>query len=305
MNIRYGVIGTGALGGYYGGMLAKNGNDIHFLFNSDYKEAKENGLKVDSINGNFHIENTNAYKDAKDMPTCDVIFVCLKTTNNHLLKDLLPPILHENSIVILIQNGLGNEEELEKEFPNIQLAGSLAFICSAKAGPAHIKHMDLGKLIIAPYKIQTPEVLEQVCKDFLESGVPCNLSDDLKLSRWQKLVWNIAYNGLAVALNTETDKIMKNPSTRQLAFDLMQEVVEGANACGVLLQKEFAHRMIKTTDAMEPYAPSMKLDFDYKRPMEIQYIYSNPIAEAEKAGYKMRKVSMLEQQLRFIQDQYK
>lgn len=303
MKLKYGVIGTGALGGYYGGLLAKSGKDVHFLFNSDYQEASRNGLKVDSVKGNFHLKNINAYQSAKDMPACDVVLVCLKTTVNHLLKELLPLVLHEKSIVILIQNGLGNEEELERQLPNIQIAGSLAFICSAKIGPAHISHNDLGRLVLASYNASQPEILKKISADFEESGVPCQLVDDLKLARWQKLVWNIAYNGLAVVLNTETDKIMKNPSARQLAFDLMMEVVEGANACGVPLKADFAFKMMEVTDVMDPYAPSMKLDFDYKRPLEIQYIYSNPVQRAAQAGYKMKKVSMLEQQLRFIQEE--
>ena len=303
MNLKYGVIGTGALGGYYGGQLAKSGKDVHFLFNSDYQHVIESGLRVDSIKGDFHLKNINAYNSVDDMPTCDVVLVCLKTTNNNLLKELLPPVLHEKSVVILIQNGLGNEEDLEQQISDIEIAGSLAFICSAKVGPGHISHTDLGRLVIAPYNTKQTELLEKVGSDFQGSGVPCQLTDDLKLARWQKLVWNIAYNGLAVVLNTRTDKIMKNQSTRQLAFDLMLEVVKGANQCGVPLKEEFAHKMMDVTDGMDPYAPSMKLDFDNKRPLEIEYIYTNPIQAAAKAGYEMKKTSMLEQQLQFIQEE--
>ena len=303
MNLKYGVIGTGALGGYYGGQLAKSGKDVHFLFNSDFQHVVRNGLRVDSIKGDFHLNNINAYNSADNMPACDVVLVCLKTTNNNLLKELLPPVLHEKSVVILIQNGLGNEEDLEQQIPDIEIAGSLAFICSAKVGPGHISHTDLGRLVIAPYNTKQTELLGKVGSDFQESEVPCQLTDDLKLARWQKLVWNIAYNGLAVVLNTLTDKIMKNASTRQLAFDLMLEVVKGANQCSVPLKEEFAHKMMEVTDGMDPYAPSMKLDFDYKRPMEIEYIYTNPVQTAAKAGYEMKKTSMIEQQLRFIQEE--
>jgi 2-dehydropantoate 2-reductase len=109
MKLTYGIIGTGALGGYYGGRLALAENDVHFLFHSDYEQVKRNGLQVDSVKGNFHLTTINAYNSSNQMPKCDVVLVCLKTNNNNLLKDLLPPLLHANTVVVLLQNGLGIE----------------------------------------------------------------------------------------------------------------------------------------------------------------------------------------------------
>ncbi len=171
MSLKYAVIGTGALGGYYGGRLAHSGKDVHFLFNSDFVHVRENGLRVDSVNENFHLSSLNAYRSTSQMPPCDVVLVCLKTTNNHLLAQMLAPVLHENSLVILIQNGLGLEQQLEQELPKVQIAGGLAFICSNKIGPGHINHLDLGKLILGAYKLNQPELLNKVCADFQEAGV--------------------------------------------------------------------------------------------------------------------------------------
>ncbi|WP_423126355.1 putative 2-dehydropantoate 2-reductase [Gaoshiqia sp. Z1-71] len=305
MKLTYGLIGTGALGGYYGGLLAKSGHDVHFLFNSDYRYVCENGLRIDSVNGDFHLNKLNAYASTSGMPVCDVILVCLKTTHNHLLKDLLLPLIHKNSLVVMIQNGLGIEAELEKQLPDVQISGGLAFICSNKTGPGHISHLDLGKLVLGAYKLNRPEMLQQLCNDFQQAGVPCRLSEDLYHARWQKLVWNVPFNGMAVVLNTTTDRIMANEAARTLALELMQEVIGGANHCGVNLDEAFAHSMLEMTAGMAPYAPSMKLDYDFKRPMEIEAIYSNPVREAAKAGFEMKKVSMLEKQLQFIQAQMK
>ncbi|WP_291102929.1 MULTISPECIES: 2-dehydropantoate 2-reductase N-terminal domain-containing protein [unclassified Dysgonomonas] len=117
MSLKYAVIGTGAIGGYYGGSLAHSGNEVHFLLHSDYDYVKKHGLKVDSINGNFHLSDVPAYSNTKDMPACDVVLVALKSTNNNLLEELLPPLLHQDTIVILIQNGLGLEADLQETFP--------------------------------------------------------------------------------------------------------------------------------------------------------------------------------------------
>ena len=301
MNLRYAVIGSGALGGFYGGKLARAGRDVHFLFHCDYQYVVENGLKIDSVTGDFHLDNVNAYSSTADMPKADVVLVCLKTTNNHLLKTLLPPILHPGSVIVLIQNGLGVEEDVAHDFPKQPIAGGLAFICSNKIGDGHIAHLDYGRLNLGTYQGDIDPLLQQIKTDFTEAGVPAEVSPDLMKARWQKLVWNIPYNGMTVVLNTTTDRLMKEPSTRQLSYALMLEVIAGARACGIEVKESFADKMMELTDSMTPYAPSMKLDFDFKRPMEIEYIYSHPVKIALEAGYNMKKVAMLESQLRFIQ----
>jgi len=89
-----------------------------------------------------------------------------------------------------------------------------------------------------------------------------------------------------------------------LCREIILEVISAANACGALLDESLADKMIDMTRKMNPYAPSMKLDFDFRRPMEIEYIYSRPIQIAREAGFEMKKVGMLEKQLQFIQDSW-
>lgn len=304
--LKYGIIGTGAIGGFYGGKLSKAGKDVLFLFHSDYEYVKSNGLKVDSIDGNFSINPIKAYKRTLDMPKCDVIFVCLKTTNNYQLKYLLPPILHENTVVILIENGLGMEQDLQKDFPNLQITGAMAFICSAKVGKGYISHMDQGSISIGSYSCNDNTILDIVNADFKEAGVKSDIVD-LEVSRWRKLIWNIPFNGLSVVLNTTTDKLLENETTCKLVHTLMLEVIRGANAIGkgkFEIKESSADKMIQLTKNMTPYAPSMKLDFDNKRELELEYIYNKPISAASKAGYEMKYTQMLMLQLDFIQSLY-
>lgn len=301
--MRYGIIGTGALGGYYGGKLANAGKDVHFLFHSDYEHVKQHGLKVDSVDGNFIINPINAYNDTEHMPLCDVVLVCLKTTNNHLLASLLPPIIHEDTIVILIQNGLGIEADLQSTFPNLKIAGGLAFICARKLNKGHIEHLDEGNLNIGAYsEIDILKLLE-IASDFEEAQIAIEITD-LNKARWQKLVWNIPFNGLSVVMNASTDQLIKNKHTQQLIYDMMQEVILAANHCGAELLPKVADKMMSSTLEMVSYAPSMKLDYDYKREMEIFYIYTKPISMAILEGIEMPKVAMLEKQLRYLESQF-
>ena len=299
--MRYGVIGMGAIGGFYGAKLAHAGKEVHFLAHSDYQYVKERGLQVDSCDGSFHLPQVNAYGAASDMPKCDVVLIGLKTVNNHLLPELLPPLLKEDTLVVLIQNGIGVEEDVQKMFPEVQLAAGLAFICSAKTEPGKVNHQCYGYINIGNYSCKQQEKIDEVVDDFRKAGVDTNEVEYLE-ARWKKAVWNMPFNGMTVALNTQTDILLQHPSTLQLIKDQMMEVIEAAQACGVKnIDESFAEKMIYNTVHMTPYSPSMKLDFDFKRPMEINYLYTRPIEKAREAGYQMRKLEMLEQELRFLE----
>lgn len=300
MALSYAIIGTGGIGGYYGGRLAHIGCNVHFLFHSDYEFVMQHGLQVDSVNGNFSIPTPQAYHSTQDMPKCDVIFVSMKTVKNHLLKDMLTPILKEHSIVVLIQNGLGMEETLSHEIPHTSIVGATAFICTTKVGQGQIHHAEYGTLTIAPYNECDSNVLQEIVTDFENAGVTVTLDNDLLSIRWKKLVWNIPYNGLTVVLNATTDELTFNKYSRQIIIDLMTEVVEAGRCCGAKISDSIITKMIEMTENMTPYDPSMRLDYEAKRPMEIQSMYSNPIASAKAHGYTMSKTEMLEKQLRFV-----
>lgn len=304
MALRYAVIGTGALGGYYGSKLAQAGKDVHFLFHRDFQHVQKHGLQVDSINGDIHLRRVNAYACTADMPTCDVVLVCLKTTANHLLNDLLPPLLKPSTLVVLIQNGLGIEAQLATSFPDLSIAGGLAFIGASKRGPGLIEHMNFGKLTLGLHTPTGEPLLKAVVSDFLEAKVETHYTSELGLARWKKLVWNVPYNGLCVVLNSSADQLMQHPHSLNLLKGLMQEVIEGARACGYPIEDTFVQAMLDSTRAMTPYAPSMKLDYDFKRPLEIEAIYSNPLKAAKTVGISMPKTQMLEQQLHYIQSTY-
>lgn len=302
MSLRYAVVGSGAIGGYFGAKLARLGKQVDFLFHSDYDYVKEQGLQINSARGSFHLPKVSAYKKTSEMPVADVVLVGLKTTNNHLLKDMLPPLLHPDTLVVLIQNGLGVEEDLLVDLPDLHVAGGLAFIASSKQGPGTVLHQDLGRITIAPSKAGYEDVIQQTCEDLTAADVAARYAPDLASVRWRKLLWNIPFNGLSVALNTTTDKIMEVKEAYRLSEDLMWEVALASRACGVAdpIRDEEIEKMMRMTIKMPPYAPSMKLDYDFHRPMEVKYIYERPVEMARKHGFEMKKTEMLGQMLSFL-----
>ena len=299
--MKYAIIGTGAVGGYYGGRLAHAGNEVHFLLHSDYDYVREHGLQVDSCDGSFHLDAPNIYHTTADMPKVDVVIVALKTTRNHMLKELLPPLLHPETLVLLIQNGIGPEPILQQQFPNLYLAAGLAFICSAKTEPGRVNHQCYGSINIGNYSCKNQQIVDRLIQDFTEAGIKA-ASIEYHEARWKKAVWNMPFNGMTVVMNAQTNQLLANPATMQLIRRQMMEVIGAAQALGVKgLDESFADRMIEMTLSMTPYSPSMKLDYDFHRPMEIDYLYSNAIAEAHRAGYAMPCRERLEAQLRFVQ----
>ena len=298
--MRYAVIGTGAVGGYYGGRLANAGHDVLFLLHSDYDYIKQNGLQVDSCNGSFHLDSPNIYRSTADMPKADVVIVALKTTRNQLLKELLPPLLHSETLVLLIQNGIGPEPELQQWFPNLYIAAGLAFICSAKTEPGRVNHQCYGNINIGNYSCKNTEIIDCLMSDFIQSGINAALVEYHE-ARWKKAVWNMPFNGMTVVMNAQTDKLLAQPDTLSLIRRQMLEVIGAAQALGVKnIDATFADKMIENTIKMVPYSPSMKLDYEYHRPMEIDFLYTNAIKAAHSVGYAMPCLEMLEAQLRFI-----
>ena len=301
--LTYAVVGTGAIGGFYGAKLARAGQEVHFLLHKDYEHVRAHGLRVSSCDGDFALPSVPAYDSTTTMPPVDVVLVGLKSTNEHLLRSLLPPLLHPRTLVVLIQNGIGLEADVQEWFPGLSLAAGLAFICSAKTEPGHIRHQCYGSINLGNYSCQDSELFQAVLNDFCQAGIDAHEVDYAE-ARWRKAVWNMPFNGMTVALQTQTDSLLRHPATRQLIYEQMMEVIGAANALGIsALDESFAQKMMQMTVEMVPYSPSMRLDYDFHRPMEIHYIYTRPIAEALTAGFPMPRLQMLERELLFLDAQ--
>jgi len=302
-NLNYGVIGTGAIGGFYGGILADAGQQVHFLLHSDYDYVKEHGLTIDSKVFGIKKIHQHFYSSSQEMPPCDVIMVGLKTVQNNLLKNLIQPLLKKNSLVILIQNGLGMEEDLQRQLPDVQIAGGVAYIATSKFSAGVITHQQLGSLFLGMFPENADAtMLEQVITDFNQTRHIKCARKNLTEVRWQKLVWNVPFNGLSVILDAQTDAMVFDKNIKDLAEQIMGEIVQGASKNGVQLPEKVIDNSITLTEGMTPYLPSMKLDFDNHRPMEIKYMYEKPVEIAQRFGIHMSKVEMLAKLLHFLED---
>ncbi|MFJ1340823.1 putative 2-dehydropantoate 2-reductase [Pseudomonas caricapapayae] len=304
---RIGIIGTGAIGGYYGVMLARAGFDVHFLLRSEFDAVSANGIRVESaVHGTLQMP-VQAYADVADMPPCDWLLVGAKTTSNAELAPVIAKAAASGCKVVLLQNGLGVEERLRPLLPeHLHLLGGLCFICVNREAPGVLCHQSLGAVNLGYHSgpatdaVARQQVVDAGAELFRAAGIDSQAMSNLAQARWQKLVWNVPYNGLSVVLRASTTPLMADAQSRELIQALMAEVVEGARSCGHELPQGYAEHLFAVTEKMPDYWPSMYHDFAQQRPLELAAIYAEPLAQARAAGCSLPRIEALYQALGFI-----
>lgn len=306
---RIGIIGTGAIGGFYGLMLARAGFDVHFLLRSEYDAVAEHGLFVHSpVHGDLHLHPVQAYRDVADMPACDWLLVGAKSTTNPALAPVISAAAAPGAKVVLLQNGLNNETAMRPLLPDhLHLMGGLCYVSLFRTEPGHISHganglidfgyhsgPDVGQPAIDAMIAELAEMLQQ-------AGIPSRILANVDEARWKKLIWNGPFNGLSVVLNAGTQAMLGDADCRQLITELIDEIARAAAACGHPIAEGFVENLLAGTEKMPDYYPSMYQDWKHKRPMELDSLYAETIGLAEAAGVSMPKTAMLLNLLRFIQ----
>ncbi|MDQ3116073.1 MAG: 2-dehydropantoate 2-reductase [Verrucomicrobiota bacterium] len=282
-NFRIAIVGAGAIGLYYGGKLASFGRDVHFLLRSDYEVVRKRGLRIRSKSENIHVAKVNAARSSSEIGPCDLVLVAVKTTANPELPGLIVPLLGDKTLILTLQNGIGNEEFLAHHFGAERILAGICFICLTRTEPGVVERSDAGRLAIGEFRGFPRPVLHDINWEFKRSGVVCRVVADLALERWRKLVWNIPFNGLAVTAGVDAATILANDGLRQHALALMDETIAIANAVGHNLSTAVALEQMKNTEKMGAYRPSTLIDYQAGRPLEIEAIWGEPLRAADVA----------------------
>ncbi|MFK5926116.1 MAG: putative 2-dehydropantoate 2-reductase [Desulfuromusa sp.] len=294
--MRIGIIGSGALGLYYGSMLQHSGQNVHFLLRRDYQAIQKNGLQIYSCHGDFHLPQVSGYQTPQEIGTVDLVIVGLKTISNHHLIDLVRPLLGINTAILTLQNGLGNEELLAEEFGAERILGGVAFLCSNRGKAGTVHHLGEGKIRLGEFSGGFSSRSRNLAEMFQAAGVPCDAVSDLRRARWEKLVWNIPFNGLSALLGKDVTDILNHSPSKEVVRSLMLEVISGANAQELedpVDGLEFSQQLMAFTENMDHYQPSMMIDRAEGRPLELEAIYAIPLQQAKDAGVNMSRVEML------------
>jgi 2-dehydropantoate 2-reductase len=294
MSRRIAVVGAGAIGSYYGGKLASAGGDVHFLMRGDLSEIRQEGLHLVGPDEDVHVTRVHCYNATEEIGPCDLVLIAVKTTSNKDLPRLLPPLLQTGTLLLTLQNGLGNEEFLAEHFGAERVLGGLCFICLSRASRTRVERADDGHVSLGEFGRAPLPRTQEVAALFQSSGVRCNVVENLGLERWRKLVWNIPFNALSIlAGEIDTAAILREETLHRATLAIMGEVVEAANRCGYPLEGSAVADQIRRTQTMGAYQPSTLLDFQAGRPLEIEAIWGEPLRRAQATGASFPRLQLI------------
>jgi 2-dehydropantoate 2-reductase len=313
------VVGCGALGSYYGARLCRAGHEVHFLLRSDYDAVREHGVTVRSAGGDFHVRPICA-RDPTEIGPAELVLIALKTTANHVLPRLLPPLAGPETAVLTLQNGLGNEAAIASLVGAEKTLGGLCFVCLNRAAPGTILHLGYGTVIMGEYGRASLPRTRVIAGAIAASGVPCTVTENLAAAHWEKLVWNIPFNGLGVAGAAgwdavergridpgqtlgpclTTDLLLGDPRWEKLVRELMMETIHAAQALGFAVLDSAADRQIDRTRDMGAYKASTLIDFERGQDLELESLFLEPLRQARRAGVSCPRLAALCQVLEEI-----
>ncbi len=296
------VVGCGAVGSYYGAMLCRAGHETHFLLRSDYEAVRRSGVLIKDVEGDFKVRPRCA-RAPTEMGASDLVLIGLKTTANDQFSKLLPPLTGPDTAVLTLQNGLGNEEQLARLFSPKQIMGGLCFVCLNRIAPGVIHHIAHGTVVLGEFQRPPQPRTHRIAEMFQQAGVPCKVTENLSRAHWEKLVWNIPFNGLGVAgvagyetlisqspsvnqsasfgLCLTTDKLLGDPQWENLVWELMLEVFAAAKGHGFEIPPSFAKKQIERTRMMGAYKASTLIDFERGLPLELESLFLEPLRQAK------------------------
>jgi 2-dehydropantoate 2-reductase len=293
------IVGAGAVGGYYGARLARAGEEVHFLLRSDYATVRARGWRVTDHEGAWTLHPARAHDKPDSIGACDCVIIAAKATANPALQPLVRPLLGDETMVLSLQNGLGNVEFHAAYAGAERVLGGLAFVCINRVAPGVIEKYIPGSVRIGefsgPVRARTQDLVDR----FARAGVDCAAVDSLVAAQWRKLVWNVPFNGLAIAAGgVTTDVILTRPDLREQVWPLMQEVQAGAAAMDVKIPDSFLQRQIEATEPMGAYKPSSLVDYLAGRAVEVEAIWGEPARRARAAGVALPRLEALYAQLK-------
>ena len=279
------IIGAGAIGGFYGSLLAKAGAEVALVCRSDYEHVKQHGFIIDSYAlGTWTFNPSQVLKNATEYEgTADYVLLCTKVIPSVDRAALIRPAVSADTAIVFIQNGVEIEQEFISAFPDNEIISGLAYICCNRIRNGEIVHLAYGRLTLGNLPGFVSNKTTRLCELIRQSGIECTASENIVTERWKKCVWNAPFNPLSVLSGgLPTSDILQ--SQEAFVRTIMQEICRIAEAVGHRLPDDIVDVNIKNTYTMPPYKTSMLLDYENGHPMETEAILGNAVRAAKGAG---------------------
>lgn len=288
------VVGTGGIGGYYGGLIANAGGDVTFIGRSDVLALRIRGLAVRSeVAESFHLDPIKVSERPSQVGMVDLVVIATKTTGNDEVAEWVRPMVGEGTAILTLQNGLGNDTFFGEKFPQSEIYSGLCFVCLNRIEPGVIHHISQGHVTVGCYRGRgggSEDLVEQLCA----CGIQAKAVSNLAAAQWRKLFWNIPFNGLAIAEGgIDCAKILSRASDK--VERLMREVHAISSALGYDIGDidALVAKQMEVTRNMGSYRPSSLIDYDAGRRIELDAIWGLPVVRGEQAGVDVPEMRCL------------
>ncbi|MDE2484495.1 MAG: 2-dehydropantoate 2-reductase [candidate division NC10 bacterium] len=281
------VVGVGAVGGYFGGLLAKGGADVTFIARGKCLEAlRAKGLTIKSVKGDFSIR-VRATDDAAKVGPVDLVLFCVKSYDTESAIRQALSMVGRESIVMSLQNGIDNEEKIASFVGKEKVLAGVAYIGASVLEPGVVCHQESGRIVFGEVDGDLSDRVTRLKAFFDRYGLPAEGSPDMKKILWAKLAWNAPFNAINTLIGGPVKAIIENPQAFELARRVTEEVVIVANASGVPL--DFEQVWGRNVRFSQDYnvKTSMLQDLEAGKPLEYEALNGVIVKKAVEHGLQV------------------
>lgn len=267
------IVGTGGVGGYFGGVLARAGNAVTFVARGDHLEAiRQKGLKIKSVKGDFEINPDQVVESIADIKEPDLVIFTVKTYHTGEAAKELAKVATDDTVTITFQNGVDNDDQIKKYVKKGKVYPGVAYIISTKTQPGVIEQTGgMCKLIFGDRDNPHNAKLEQIEKTMVEAGVDATASDDITRDLWNKFMFIVAFSGMTAVCRSPIGKVLDDPLTKSLYENCVKEAVSVAKAMDVNVPDNAFEAIMRITENTACSSKSSLLvDIESGRNTEIE-----------------------------------
>lgn len=272
--MRIAILGSGGVGGYFGGRLAASGTDVRFLARGAHLEAlRERGLRIESPNGNLHLAHVHATNDPSAIGPADIIFFTVKLYDTEAALRLLPPLLGPQTLVIPFQNGVDSVDVLSQAVGRHHVAGGTTYLAAVVSEPGVIRHTAMNRLIFGSLDGDRSPLLVELADACQGAGVDAVLSDRIMADIWAKFVRLTVFSGMTAVTRCSIGPLREDAALDEMMRGAVRESMAVARAKGIALDDALVEEIRAATAALPPGARSSMLeDLDRGRPLELPWL---------------------------------
>ena len=280
------MYGAGAVGGFFGGLLSHNGEDVVFVARGAQLDAlRRGGLIIDSQPlGRIHVPSVSAVASAREAGPADLILVCVKT---HQLPAILEDLAHavgDRTVIVPLQNGVEADEQLAARFPSCAVLPAVVYVGATVDAPGVITHVAAGKIGIGVRRERDRPLVHPVRDTLAQTGQPIHVSNDIQRERWHKLMWNAAFNTVSALAQRGPVELLSDPEARALIRGIMGEVLDVGRACGIDLRPGDIDEQIGWTERAAGLRTSTMVDRERGRTMETDALIGVIVRKGREAA---------------------